>query len=85
MTQFIFELIFEFGAFPGIVLYLLYTIIKERKQELKKMQEAIEQQNKSIRDVVLVLEKIQNTMSNQMHDLLIKFIEVSSKNGGGKQ
>lgn len=96
MTQFIFEVIFEYGAFPGIVLYLLYIILKEQKAELKSIQKKIDtnfknvqdinnKQNETINEMVGVMKTMHNTMANQMHVLMLKFIEAASqKNGGDK-
>lgn len=95
MLQVVFELIFEYGAFPGVVIYLLYVILKEQKGELQTMKNTMEKgfeklqdnanhQNKSINEMVGVMRTMHNIMANQMHSLVMKIIEGSQKSGGDK-
>lgn len=95
MQQFAFELIFEYGAFPCIVVYLLYVILKEQKGEIKEIQnrldtnfdkfnDTLKHQSESINEMVNIMGTMHNTMANQMNALVIKLIEASHKNGGEK-
>lgn len=96
MTQFTFELIFEYGAFPGIVLYLLYIILKEHKSDLKVIQEKIDKQTEKVEhdmddlteilnQIILVLNRMQNTSANQLQHLLLKLIELSNERKRGEK
>lgn len=89
-----FGLIMSYGAFPGLVVYLMYIIVKDYRDELKSIQKSIDdnarivgkeisEQNEALNALIDVTEKMQNAISNQMHGLLTRFIDMSIKKDGG--
>lgn len=96
MLEFIMQIIFNYGSFPCIAIYLAYTIARDYRQDLKTIQQAVDkntttleeninEQNEALNELILAVTTMHGTMSNQMHDLLMKFIELSMKKRGGDE
>lgn len=85
MIETLIQLGMEYGAFPGLVVYLVYTIVKDYKMEIKKINEkldqqseeiieALDEQNKSINELIHIMDKLQNTIANQFNSLIVLFV-----------
>lgn len=96
MLEFIMQIVFNYGSFPAIALYLAYTIARDYRKDLKLIQTAVDtntttleeninEQNEALNELISAITTMQGTMSNQMHDLLMKFIELSMKRRGGDE
>lgn len=92
MIETLIQLGMEYGAFPGLVVYLVYTIVKDYKLEIKKINEKLDQhsekvldnldeQNKSINELIHVMDKLQNTIANQFNSLIVLFVSKGNKDG----